>query len=219
MATRAAKPAARPGAVKPKAPPLRKAAPKKAPARPHAEEKQALRKTLRHRRGVIPADLTSTTQWKVINHLRTLIADISPAAVALYSAMDGELNLHALAEELWRDHQTVALPRVAQRGHPLVFNVWPPHGRLEPDAIGIPAASGPEIIPAVIVIPMLGYNRKGYRLGLGGGYYDITLAELTQPAITVGVCHTELEIPHFPAEPHDVPLNYIVTGKEIIRCR
>jgi 5-formyltetrahydrofolate cyclo-ligase len=218
MPTRAAKSAARPKAVKAKAPPTRKAKPK-APAVAPKEQKHALRTTLRHRRSVIPADLSNTTQWKVINHLRTLISDISPTAVALYSAMDGELNLHSLAEELWRDQQTVALPRVAQRGHPLVFNVWPPHGKLEPDAIGIPAANGPEIIPAVIIMPMLGYNRKGYRLGAGGGYYDITLAHLHQPTITVGVCHTELEIPHFPAEPHDVQLNYIVTGKEVIHCR
>lgn len=202
--------------------------PRKKPAAPVLEldpgnrnlkaQKQALRTQLRARRLVIPADLVSTTRFKVINHLRTLIGDITPAAISLYSAREGEIDLTPLAEELWRSGQTVALPRVAYRGHPLVFNVWPPHAELEPDLTGILAATGPEIIPALIVVPMVGYNRKGYRLGSGGGYFDRTLKSLPQPAITVGVCYTELEIPTFPAEQHDLRLDYIVTGKEVITC-
>lgn len=182
------------------------------------ERKAELRHNLAHRRDVIPRDLISTTRWKVMNNLRPLISEISPAVVALYSAVRGEIDLADLAVELWNDGQTVALPRVVQRGHPLVFNVWPAYGGLEPDALGIPAAMGPEIHPALVVVPMLGYNRQGYRLGTGGGYYDKTLKEIPYPLITVGVCYTELEIDDFPAEPHDVKLDYIVTGKEVITC-
>lgn len=180
--------------------------------------KQALRNQLRHRRQVIPEDLVSTTRFKAINHLRTLISDIAPAVVSLYSAREGELDLTPLAEDLWQSHQTVALPRVVARGHALTFNIWPPHSPLEPDALGIPSATGAEIIPALIIIPMVGYTRTGYRLGSGGGYFDRTIKSFTQPVITVGVSFTELEMPNFPAEPHDIPLNYIVTGKEVITC-
>ncbi len=181
--------------------------------------KQTLRNNLRHRRMVIPADLVSTTRFKAINHLRTLIADITPTVVSLYSAREGELDLLPLAQDLWQSGQTVALPRVIARGHPLTFNIWPEGSQLEPDALGIMAATGPEIIPAMIVIPMVGYTRSGYRLGSGGGYFDRTIKGFQQPVTTVGISFTELEIPEFPAEPHDIPLNYIVTGKEIITCR
>lgn len=181
--------------------------------------KQQLRESLRHRRRVIPTDLVSTTRFKAINHLRTLIGDIAPTVVALYIAREGELDLTPLAEDLWQSGQTVCLPRVVQRGHPLTFNIWPPHGPLEPDLVGIPSAMGAEILPALIVVPMVGYNRAGYRLGSGGGYFDRTLRTFKTPVITVGVTFTELEVPDFPAEPHDIPLNFIVTGKEVIHCR
>lgn len=186
---------------------------------PHKLAKQALRNTLRHRRLVIPSDLVSTTRFKAINHLRTLVAAVSPTVVSLYSAREGELDLTPLAEDLWQSGQTVALPRVIARGHPLTFNIWVPGTALEPDALGIPAATGPEIIPAMIIIPMVGYSRQGYRLGSGGGYFDRTIKGFQQPVITVGTSFTELEIPEFPAETHDIPLDYIVTGKEVITCR
>lgn len=182
------------------------------------QQKADLRKSFLHRRQVIPPDLQSTTRWKVTNHLRTLVSEVSPAVIALYSAVDGEIDLASFAVELWNDGQTVALPRVVQRGHGLVFNIWPPHGLLERDAVGIMAATGPEVHPAFIVVPMLGYSRLGYRLGTGGGYYDKTLRNLSYPAITAGVCYTELEVVDFPAEPHDARLDYIVTGKEVIVC-
>ncbi len=179
--------------------------------------KSELRQVLRHRRSVIPYDLRSTTQWKIINHLRSLIADLAPTVVALYTAQDGEINLEPLAHELWRDGQIVALPRVVARGHPLVFNLWPPAGKLEADLLGMGAALGPEILPAVVVVPMLGYSQTGHRLGYGGGYYDRTLAAFKHPCRTVGVCYTELELPPtFTPEPHDQPLDYIVTGKGVI---
>lgn len=182
-------------------------------------EKVRLRAELRHRMEVIPADLRSTTRWKAVNHLRTLVAELAPTVVALYSARGAEIDVSMLAADLWADGQTVALPRVVQRGHPLVFNVWPPHGALEPDVMGMLAATGPEIVPAVLVVPMVGYARSGYRLGYGGGFYDRTLASFGQPVVTVGVCYTELEIKDFPAERHDRKLDYIVTGKEVIVCQ
>jgi 5-formyltetrahydrofolate cyclo-ligase len=182
-----------------------------------AAAKPELRQIFRHRRSVIPYDLRSTTQWKVINHLRSLMADLRPTVVALYYAQNGEINLEPLAQELWRDGQTVALPRVAARGQPLVFNIWPPFGALEADLSGMAAATGPEILPSLMVVPMLGYSKMGDRLGYGGGYYDRTLAALRHPCRTVGVCYTELELPaEFVPAAHDRRLDYVVTGKEII---
>jgi 5-formyltetrahydrofolate cyclo-ligase len=183
-----------------------------------ATQKTVLRQGLMVRRRTIPADLVDTTQWKIINHLRSLIAQNHSEVIGLYHPRGTEVDLMPLIRELWEQGRTVALPRVIYRGFPLVFNVWEPHAALERDHLGLPCAGGPEITPTFIGLPMLGYNRKGYRLGYGGGYYDLTLKHLKYPAITAGVCHTELEIPHFPAEYHDLRLGYVVTGKEVIVC-
>jgi 5-formyltetrahydrofolate cyclo-ligase len=179
------------------------------------------RTQLLHRRRVIPADLRSTSQWKMINHLRSVVSDIAPTVIALYMPREAEPDLTSYAAELWREGQIVALPRVVQRGMPLVFNLWPPHGPLEPDLLGTPAATGSELWPSLMVIPMVGYARNGFRLGMGGGYYDRTLAQAPRTCRTVGVCFTELEIPQSVAKKlaaaHDSHLDYIVTGKELIK--
>lgn len=179
--------------------------------------KAELRHEMLARRRVIPGDLKDTTQWKVINHLRSVLGS-APGVVALYYARGSEIDLYPLAVELWRAGQTVCLPRVVERGHPLVFSIWEPDARTEPDALGLPTGCGPAIWPSAMVIPMLGYTRTGYRLGYGGGYYDRTLKAAPFPALTVGVCYTELEVTDFPAEYHDQRLMAVVTGKEIIAC-
>lgn len=183
------------------------------------QRKLELRLSLGHRRNVIPADLNSTTQWKATNHLRTLLSSMGPTVVALYVPKAGEIDILPLVHELWDDGYTVALPRAVYPGHPLAFNIWHPHTPLEIDYTGTRCAGGEEIWPTVMVVPMLGYNRKGYRLGRGEGYVDATLKTTKIPLTTIGITHTELEIPDFPAEYSDQKLAYIVTGKEVITCQ
>ena len=182
-------------------------------------EKARLRDLFRERRRFIPADLRNTTQWKVINHLRSLQGAFQPSVIGLYHPLAGEIDLRGWAKELWADGNTVALPRVVAHGHPLTYNIWYEGAPLELDALGIPCATGPEIWPAIMVVPCLGYTKNGFRLGYGGGFYDITLKHMALPTTTVGVAYTELEVEHFPAEYHDQPLDYIVTGKEVITTR
>lgn len=181
-------------------------------------EKFILRQGLMVRRRTIPADLHNTTQWKIINHLRGLIAQNRSEVIGLYHPRGTEVDILPLVRELWEQGKTVALPRVVYRGFPMVFNVWEPGTALERDALGLLCAGGAEISPSFIGLPMLGYSRQGYRLGYGGGYYDATLKNLKYPAVTAGICHTELEISKFPAEYHDLKLDYVVTGKEVIVC-
>jgi 5,10-methenyltetrahydrofolate synthetase len=182
------------------------------------DRKTLLRAELLHRRRVIPADLQDTTRWKVANHLRTLLSENGPTVVALYWPRGNEVDLRPLARELIEEGHTVVLPRVVQKGFPLSFAIWDGEST-EDDALSIPTGTGPELWPAVIVAPMVGYNRKGYRLGYGGGFYDATFKAAPWPTVTIGVCQTELEISDFPAEYHDVRLGYIVTGKEVVVCQ
>lgn len=178
--------------------------------------KETLREDLQRRHKTLPADLINTTQWKCANLLRGLLAEMTPGIVGWYRPLTYELDLSRLAGELHQEGHTLALPRVVASHMPLVFNQWIPGQKTDTDKLGLPCASGMEVLPSIIVIPMLGYNRKGYRLGHGGGFYDRTLASFSVPLITIGVCFTEMEIDDFPAEEHDIPLTYIVTGKEVI---
>ncbi len=182
--------------------------------------KHRLRAALRARRRVLDLDLKSTSNFKIINHLRTLVMARGPAQVALYYPQLHEPDVRPLVGELWQAGFAVLLPRVVARDHALVFNEWRPYAPLETDALGLPCAGGIETHPAYMVIPMLGYTRQGHRLGQGGGFYDRTLAALRYPTLTIGVCHTSLEVAvaEFPHQPHDRRLDMIVTGKEVIAC-
>ena len=187
---------------------------------PRHTRKTVLRQALRAQRRVLDADQRDTTHWKLINHLRTLLFARGPAVVALFYPTRYEPDVRPLVGELWQAGFMVALPRVVLPGHPMVFNVWEPYALLDVDALGHPCGNGPQVHPAYVVVPMLAYTRQGHRLGQGGGYYDATLRAMRYPTIALGVCYTahELAPEEFPAEPHDVRMDFVMTGRGVIAC-
>jgi 5-formyltetrahydrofolate cyclo-ligase len=140
------------------------------------------------------------------------------AAVSGYVPIGEEADVMPLLARLaGRGHPT-ALPAVTERGRPLVFRAWSPGEDLQPGWYGIPcpAGSAPECRPDVVLVPLLAFDRRGHRLGHGAGFYDRTLEELRRhgPALAVGIGFAVQELAHLPAEPHDQPLDWIVTDRE-----
>ncbi len=108
----------------------------------------------------------------------------------------------------------VGVPLIEGRGLPLTFSVWEHGGPLVPGPFGTARPEVPRpMIPRVLIVPLLGFDRKGTRLGYGGGYYDRTLALLRAagPVTAVGFAYAAQEFPALPAEPTDAPLDAIVT--------
>jgi 5-formyltetrahydrofolate cyclo-ligase len=70
----------------------------------------------------------------------------------------------------------------------------------------------------IIFLPLVGWDRSGGRLGMGGGFYDRTLAKLSGPVL-VGLSHAEQEVAEVPREEWDVPLQFVVTDTEMVRCQ
>lgn len=177
--------------------------------------KEELRSDLLFQRKILDTDLVNTTRWKVTNHLRTLIAELSPSVVGVYWPIKGEIDLRPFMHELHANGENVSLPRVPYKGHPLTYNIWEPGMSLDRDSTGVPCATGAQVMPAVMVIPMLGYSKQGYRLGYGGGYYDMSLKMMDLPALTIGVAYTAHEIEDFPSEYHDQKMDFVVTGRGV----
>ena len=110
------------------------------------------------------------------------------------------------------------------KGH-LLFLEYGPHTTLVKNKYNIdePELACPNVIPTstidVILMPLVGFDSKGNRLGMGGGYYDRTLAftQFTQQKpILIGIAHDEQEVETLPFEPWDIPLDIIVTPKRIL---
>lgn len=112
------------------------------------------------------------------------------------------------------------LPVVTGQGMPLIFRRWS-GGELESGPFGTshPPESAGVIVPQVLIVPLAGFDRRGNRIGYGGGFYDRTLEQLrsNSDAAAIGLAFSTQELPRIPAESFDQPLDLIVTDQEIIR--
>jgi 5-formyltetrahydrofolate cyclo-ligase len=129
--------------------------------------------------------------------------------------MGEELDPRPLMRALHEAGHGVCLPVVVERAAPLVFRAWTPETALLPNVFGTsaPPADAPRARPDVLLVPLLAFDRAGWRLGYGGGYYDRTLRELRShgDALAVGFAYAAQEVEALPREPFDEPLDWIVT--------
>ena len=134
------------------------------------------------------------------------------------SEIDTRLLLGKLAGEGW----TTCLPIVLGKGLPLEFRRWLPGEPLIAGVWGIqrPPDSSPVMEPDVLIIPLLAFDRAGFRLGYGGGFYDRTLEKLRalKNIVAIGVGYSGQEVAAVPHGDHDQPLDYLMTEKEIFKC-
>lgn len=140
---------------------------------------------------------------------------------ALYHAAGSELDPSPLRAHLPAGH--VALPVATSRQGALVFRLHRTSDPLVPDALGIPAPdiSAKPALPDVVVTPLLAFDRRGGRLGQGGGHYDRTLANLRRmkSVFVVGLAFAGQELPEIPMEAHDQRLDAILTETEYLEFR
>lgn len=111
---------------------------------------------------------------------------------------------------------TLALPEVVGINEPLRFVEWWPEVPMKKDAYGIPVPDNTkEILVDAIVIPMLGFDEQGFRLGYGSGYFDRTLATRMPRPLSIGVTFEILRLPTIYPQKYDIAMDYIVTEKSI----
>lgn len=147
--------------------------------------------------------------------------------VALYSPIRKETQTRKLMDSAWRDGKQVLLPHTVPGPHRLIqllpcdsFDALVPgaFGILEPDPATCPPPENGEILPDLIVVPGVGYDREGYRLGNGGGYYDRFFARPTTASIPrIGFAYSFQFVDSLPGrEPWDLPMHGVCTDEELI---
>lgn len=147
-----------------------------------------------------------------------------PAADAVVSGflpIGSELDLRPMLARLSDEGHLIVLPCVVGNDQPLVFRQWVVGDPLVKESFGTvaPADSAPEHAPDILLVPMLAFDRKGYRLGYGGGFYDRSLQKLREqkPVMAVGIAYAAQEVDTVPHDSLDQPLNLVVTECEVIR--
>ncbi|KPF65053.1 5-formyltetrahydrofolate cyclo-ligase [Porphyrobacter sp. AAP60] len=143
----------------------------------------------------------------------------SDAVIGLYHSGPYEAPAQGYARFFHEAGHAIALPRFETRDSPMVFaRHTDPHAHsdLAPGPFGMmqPASDAELLIPDILFVPLIGFTAEGQRLGQGGGHYDRWLAE--HPArLTIGMAWDVQLCASLPLEPHDMPLNAVVTPTRI----
>ena len=123
------------------------------------------------------------------------------------------------AMDFFREHgATLALPEIQDNGAPLRFRKWWPEAPMKTGAYAIPVPDNTELLtPGAVIMPMIGFDQQGYRLGYGGGYFDRTLAASRPRPLAVGVAFEILRLDSVHPQPHDIAMDFVVTEAGIYR--
>jgi 5-formyltetrahydrofolate cyclo-ligase len=180
----------------------------------------AWRKTMRVRllaeRMAIPAEQRAAWSEQIAVQLLDRIEAANARMVSAYWPIRGEPELRPLLRILQERGIGTALPVALALRRPLIFREWTPGARLERGLWKIPfPADGAEVIPDVVISPVVGFDPANYRLGYGGGFFDRTLAALPSRPLVLGVGYAITAIPTIHPQSHDIPMSQIVTERGV----
>jgi len=171
---------------------------------------------MRTTRAILAAEAPDAAT-RIVDNFRKTISLQPNASIAGYWPFRDELDVRPLLTALAGRGHVIALPRVLGSRKPLQFHKWRREDPLVVSVFGVmePKAITAIITPIVILVPLLAFDREGYRLGYGAGYYDMTLAALRRerPVNVVGIGYAGQEVDRLPREPHDQRMDWIVTEK------
>jgi len=191
-----------------------------------ADLKTALRETAaRSREAAYAADPVAGD--KLADQFLHAIALSPGLAVSGYWPLEGELDVRPLLLRLRKFGHAIGLPVVIKKHEPLIFRAWRDDDAMVQGKFKVmtPPDHAPDVVPDVLLVPLLAFDPRGYRLGYGGGFYDRTLDKLRRLAkdgghhapLAIGIAYAAQEVPDVPRGPYDQPLDWIVTERSVFK--
>lgn len=153
-------------------------------------------------------------------HLATLLLPLAPQTLAFCAPVRGEFDARPLVSRLIGRGWHAAMPVVTAVDAPMSFHAWTPSAEMSADRYGIPIPQdGAELIPDIVLLPLLAFDAQGFRLGYGGGYFDRTLATMVPRPLAIGVGFELGQVPDIRPQAHDIGLDAVVTEAGVLRLR
>ena len=144
------------------------------------------------------------------------------ATVSGFAPLADEFRLWPLLRRLAGEGMPLALPVIDGKGKPLLFRAWQPGDATAAGVWGIaePRPDKPRVEPDILLVPLLAFDREGWRLGYGGGFYDRTLRGLRahKLIVAVGIAFDEQRVDAVPHLDYDERLDWVLTPSGPIRC-
>jgi len=188
-----------------------------------SDPKAALRAQALARRGLVTKPEAQAFARRLAEIGGGLVAEHRASVVSGFWPIKDEPSTLLLLEALSKRGIVTALPETPARGLPLIFRAWQPGNPLIEAKMKImePPPEAEEVLPDLLFVPLAAFDRRGHRLGYGAGFYDRSLAKLRaiKPIIAIGVAFEVQELLDLPQEPHDEPLDYVLTERDLIHCR
>lgn len=190
------------------------------------DPKTDLRRHALARRDLVTPQEAHDAAAAIARNGRALVAELTEKSgltapvVSVYWPIRSELNTRPLIEALTAQGFRVTLPVMHKVRHPLIFRDFTPGDDLVKGPYGLsePAEDKTARDPDILFSPLAAFDRRGFRLGYGGGIYDATLSQLRgkKAIVAIGVAYACQEADHVPTEPHDQRLDYLMTERETI---
>ena len=192
------------------------------PSSEHTADSSVFRAALRREKLAARTALDEKTHAalsaRIGAHLAALLTPLPPQTLAFCAPVRGEFDARPLASLLIDRGWHAAMPVVEAADAAMSFRTWTPASAMGIDRHGIPIpAEGQAIVPAIVLLPLVAFDRQGFRLGYGGGYFDRTLAALVPRPMAIGVGFELSRVADIRPQAHDMPLDAVVTEAGIER--
>lgn len=168
----------------------------------------------------LAVDAATLESWRprIDAQVHALLPESRYRRVAFCWPVRNEYDARHLAKTLRSRGALTALPVVAAPGQPLVFREWHPGVELAKGPLDIPFPVGSnEVVPDAVLLPVVGFDARCYRLGYGGGYFDRTLASLAPRPLAIGVGYELSRLATIHPRAWDIPLDCVVTESGVQR--
>jgi len=186
------------------------------------EEKRALRARSKAWRAGLDAGTIARAADAVAAQGLDFLRVQGGAIVSGFAPLPDEFRVWPLLRRLSREGHRLALPVMQGKTKPLLFRAWTPGDAMDRGVWGIaePKADKPELEPDILLVPLLAFDRRGWRLGYGGGFYDRTLAGLRarKPIAAVGLGYDQQQVDAVPHLDYDQRLDWVLTPSGPLRC-
>jgi 5-formyltetrahydrofolate cyclo-ligase len=164
------------------------------------------------RRVGISAEDRSVWSERISRALELALELYAGRLIGFYWPFRGEYDPRGVLTTMRERGSRLALPVIVERGQPLVFREWSPGSLMVQGTWKIPMPeSGESVFPDALVVPLVGFDSQGYRLGYGGGFYDRTIVAMPERPRTIGVGFELGRLETIYPQPHDIPLEQIIT--------
>jgi len=177
-----------------------------------SEWRQAIRRVLLDWRATLDAETHRHLSDLVRSSFKAFLLERPKATVGFYWPIQNEIDLRPVIESHLDSGGNAALPVVSGKDKPMVFHNWTRDSEMAPGYARIPEPQNSDEVPIhVLLAPLVGFDRAGYRLGYGGGFFDRTLAIMPRKPLVVGIGFEATGIEDIKPHQYDIPVDILIT--------